>query len=221
MEDLTEEQRSYLLAQNLDHFQNQMSSHERDSFAKNCEDDYKGIWESLDGDSQEFLSTARYLSYALRMRGKGNYAPVINEMCRVFENELKKKIFNDYIVQMAQKQVVDMDSSTEAIKKAVNKTRRSQDYFISDTEMVCFIEALPKVRNNQSGYLGELRKFLQSEKWDIQKLSDAQYTQSAHNYIDNYRNESAHANMMDEKKAESCDKQTRKVIKHFIESKTK
>ncbi|PHU35383.1 hypothetical protein [Pseudobutyrivibrio ruminis] len=219
MEGLTEEQRNSLLAQSLDHFKDQMSDHEKDSFAKSCEDEYKGIWESLDGDSQEFLSTARYLGYALRMRGRGNYAPVINEMCRVFENELKKKIYNDYIVQMTQKQVVDMDSNTEPIKTAVSKKKKNKDYFISDTEMVCFIEALPSVKNNQSGYLSELKKYLQAEKWDIQKLSDSQYTKSAHNYIDNYRNDSAHANLMDEKKAEKCDRQTHKIIKHFIESK--
>ena len=205
-ETLTEEERNVLLAQNLDYCRELIPKESKDDFEEKCKTEFSDIWEKLESESQEFLTTARYLSYALKMRKRGNYAPVINEMCRAYENELKKKIYDDFVFQMAQKQVIDMDPTTESIKSAVSKKRRNKDYFISDTEMVFFIESLRTVRNNQSGYLGELKFYLQ-------------YNEAARNYIDKYRNESAHANLMDEKKADNCHKQTQKVVGYFIKCK--
>lgn len=217
-EKLSLDQKKELLAQNLDYFKTQISDYERDAFASACKEEYKDIWDDLDNNSKEFLVTARYLGYALRMRGKGNYAPVINEMCRVFENELKTKIYDDYIINMTQKQVVDMDETVDSIKKAVSKKRKNRDYFISDTEMVSYIEKIPHYKSNRSGYIYELKKYLESGNWNIQKLSDAQYMKLAYDYIDNYRNESAHANLMDDKKADNCNKKTQKIVKHLITS---
>ena len=84
--------------------------------------------------------------------------------------------------------------------------------------MVSYIEKIPHYKSNRSGYIYELKKYLESGNWNIQKLSDAQYMKLAYDYIDNYRNESAHANLMDDKKADNCNKKTQKIVKHLITS---
>lgn len=219
--ELTEDEKTSILNQNLDRYGQFITPLDRKSYIEECKEDFPVVWELLDEDSKEFLITAKYLKYACKMMQINDYSPVILEFCRVFENELQKKIYVNFIDEMSSSTalIVDRDLSTESLKKAVKKKKSNKPYFISASEMLNYIEATKNVNTRSTGYITELKKYLISEKWDVIKITEKGFHQSAHSYVDRFRNKSAHPNVLSEDISEQCMQKTEKIVSQFISCK--
>ena len=203
---------------NLDKQKAQMQEGDIQYHRMICSDIYKDFWNALDEDSQEFYVTAHYIYDKIKSK-KGDFSPVIIEFCRIFENELQAKIYKEYVETLSQRNppIIDLDKSYSNLSKAVDDKKRKGKYFLSSTDMINYLAALRTVSSSRSGYNHDMREYLSQRDWDTVSLSDESFEQQSHDYVENYRNEAAHPNMMDEKVAMKCKEKTKKIVKKFIQ----
>ena len=187
-----------------------------------CAELYKDFWGDLDSDSQEFFITAHYIYDKIKSKA-GDFSPVIIEFCRVFENELQAKIFIDYIDVLTIKTppIVDFDDTYAHLAKAVSDKKNKGKYFLSSTDMIKYLGALRKTNTSRNGYNNDLRDYLIQRKWDTEALSDPVFERQSYDYVNNFRNEAAHPNMLNEKAALKCKEKTKKIVKRFVKSEKK
>ena len=181
-----------------------------------CKEIYKDFWELLDRDSQEFFVTAHYIFDCIKSKN-GDFSPVILEYCRVFENELQTKIYIDYVGSLSDKNppIIDLDSEYDSLKKAAEHNKAKGSFFLSSTDMIKYLAAL-RNKGLRSGYNCDMRSYLKKRNWDTDSLSDNEFERQSRDYINNYRNEAAHPNLLDEKTANKCADKTKKIVKKFI-----
>ncbi len=203
---------------NLDKQKAQMQEGDIQYHRTVCSEIYKDFWDVLDSDSQEFFVTAHYIYDKIKSK-KGDFSPVIIEFCRIFENELQAKIYIDYVEVLSQKNppIIDLDQKYSNLSKAVEDKKRKGKFFLSSTDMINYLAALRTVCSSRGGYNNDMREYLTQRDWDTALLSDEVFEQQSHDYVENYRNEAAHPNMLDEGVAMKCKEKTKKVVKKFIQ----
>jgi len=195
----------------------------RDSAEAAIREKLETLWEKMDERSREFLITAQVIESTIA-DVDGDYAPVVIEMGRVFENEIQKKVFIKYINTLSQKEPAISDTSVfyKDIVDAVNNYKASHKYFISATRMMKYIGDLSYKDNNSRPFRKELRNLLDKKNANIRDLSKKDKVDEVCNYIDEYRNKAAHPNTADnpniisKNKVESCKNETRNVLDYFI-----
>lgn len=214
------EEKIQSLYENLDKQRASMDPRDFEYHKERCKDKYDEVWSQLDSDSQEFLVTAHYILYKIRSQ-KRDFSPVIIEFCRVFENELQKKIFDGYMKSLMEKEppIIDNDSAYNKINIALSDNRKKGCYFLSSSDMIKCLGTLRHISPSRSGYNHDMRSYLSTRNWDISALSNIDFEKSVQRYIDKYRNEAAHPNMMDEVVANRCADKTRTVVRWFLSSK--
>lgn len=211
-----------LLSDRIDELSNNITDGDRDFYTAICRQEYSSFWDKLDQLSKEFLVTAAYIFGQLR-RYNGDFSPYVIELTRIFENELKQRIFIDYIQSLASAVPTVTDSRVTApgyqykvfmkIKRAFNRQRNGQPYFLSASDMLDALKNL-SVSGNY-GYMQSLYDLLVTNGGNVQDLSDTQYLNRAQTYIVTYRNEAAHPNIMAEHMAESCNTETKDIVGRF------
>ena len=62
-------------------------------------------------------------------------------------------------------------------------------------------------------------EYLINKNWDMDSLSDEDFEIKSHEYVDNYRNEAAHPNVLKIEVADKCKEKTKKIIKKYMQCK--
>lgn len=209
-----------LLHDNLDKQREEMTKGDISTYREDCEDIYKSFWKELDNDSQDFLITAHYL-FDRSLSLKTDFSPVILEFCRVFENELLKKIFNDFIhTQARRNRFLSYHVGVfSKIDNAINTQSQSGYYFLSSMDMVKTLSYMNNSYTNNS-YEKVLQDFIRQKGFDTTKISDrSSFINPAKLYVNELRNEAAHPNYLQENRAIECKDKTKTLVGRFISAK--
>ncbi len=181
-----------------------------------CAQKYSAFWSKLDDASKDFLITANYL--CKRCEGEQfDFSPVIVEMSRVYENELLKKIFGDFIKQKANSTLVlQSEGNRDILHKVISDVKKGFPMFISLTQMVNELKHIQG--HTEHSYGRALMDELQVD-WNTNKLADNAFFNRGNYYAKNYRNRAAHpGSKLSKIDADNCDNMSQNLLDHFIGS---
>jgi hypothetical protein len=211
-----------------------------DSVEKNQLDDYTDVcrskydnWDDYDDLTRKFLPVSEILYSQLQKFDNPDYSPVVLEMCRGFENELKLKIFSEFIKQYAMAHKDDLEEhltndqiytyrnvftgKDEVINTITGKFQRKISLYIDNLkkkkekplvftlgEMNFILENVNKKPiREKSQLLTDFYTYLGG----ITNISDFlsfEYQKNISELIDEFRNKAAHPNFVDIKVMEDC-----------------
>jgi hypothetical protein len=185
-------------------------------------------YELLEFNSQKYLPEAEYILDKISSLENPDYSPFIIQYCRAFENELLNKIFRAYV-----QSILDRNMNIEhefAWDFQLKENRKPNDevtynlakrirYFITKGKENWFFELggmeliLRKLTGNtitKSPFLQDLNKFILL-KFD-KELLNIHYLDEIKTIITDYRNQSAHPNLIDTDKAMMFHKQMKECL---------
>lgn len=176
---------------------------------------YKDIWNHLSGSSKNFLVTAellyKYCEFNKDISSSENeldYAPVIIEICRTVESELKSNVFDDFISSYSVSEPSDGD---KRLREAIDGVR--------DLTMGEMFPIFEQVKSNRSNYynINELEQYLKKKNWNVSRLGDKWFINKGKEYCET-RNEAAHGGdkVISENVVVECRDSTNKILDHFI-----
>lgn len=175
---------------------------------------YSGSWATIEEQSRNMLGTALYLYQMLQGRD-GDFSPVIIEYCRVFENEMKRKIFLDFLEEIRYQDLLSNGKPYDSLLNASTDNRPEKPevtLMVMAKSLKCLNES---TKYNQTAKA--LESYLREKNWDKRKVTEAKFTQTSVNYADGFRNTAAHPErIMKETEAEDCARQTEQLVEHFI-----
>lgn len=177
------------------------------------------FYDLLETKSKKYLPEAEYIFYHISKLENPDYSPFILQYCRALENELLKKIFRAYVqslidenVEIEKKFAWDFEINTETnrpynsnrnsiqfaktLKKYIKKPE--EEWFFELGRMRIYLEWLTGTTVDKSPLLQDFKNFiligfkqglLNNEYFDIIKI------------VNDYRNQSAHPNLIDTEKA--------------------
>lgn len=199
------------LHEEMDRIRKSMTDRDKDIAVNACTKRYGSLWDTLNSSSKEFLYTAKYLLNKLKDM-EGDFAPVVIEMCRTVENELKSKIFNGFISDVAYDSSCKSDDSP--ISGAVKSYKESSEFFISLKQMHIELGNMNPRKSNT--YSSRLYDYTSTVGWNSDQLASKELKDSGINFVDTFRNDSAHTKAFSEKEAMKCEEQTYKRIRAFM-----
>lgn len=208
------------LQQNLDRQYGELSEGDLTAYQNTCSELYKPFWSALDDTSKKFFVTAHCL-YEKSRAYQMDYSPVIIEFCRVLENEMQKKIFKSFIEERARSGalITYKNKSFEKIKEEIGEQKKYGHYFLSAMDMLTSLSFMDHAYTEPCCEK-ELRQHIQQAGFDVAKVSDKEHLiEPGKRYVNNYRNQAAHPNIMDQSKADRCIEQTSKLVKRFLSAK--
>lgn len=208
-----------LLYDNLDKQRGAMLEGDIKNHRDACKKQYSNFWNDLEYESQEFFVTAHYL-YERSKAQDTDFAPVVIEFCRIFENEMLQKIFTGFIRNQAMlgRILTYKEPVYDKAKKAVYSQNRKGHFFLSSMDMLKLLSHVNGTYNNDS-YEGELQYYIKTKGFNTHKISDrSQFIKPGEDYVSKYRNEAAHPNYMKETSAEKCLEETEKLVQKFLDA---
>lgn len=197
----------------IDELHKQMPNGDKIFCKKICEQKYSEYWDKLDSISKEFLIVSHWLFNYMKST-ESDFSPVIIELCRSFENEVKTKIFDDYINIASQKPPLGSNEESQFLYKAIIDVKRNNRYFLSLSNMLSVIQEL-NIAKDEKSYTKDLYLTLNKKGWDIQQLTDNSFLDYSRKYTNKYRNQSAHPTYIEEDKVGLCIKDTDYLLKRF------
>ncbi len=174
-------------------------------------------WEEFDALTRKFIPISEFLFSKLQKYNKPDYSPVILELCRAIENEFLLKIFRKYTFDLITRKGKNLDRffskdrSTSALKnkttvfvKAISKANKSgkAEYTLGQMNTILSIANETDVVSS-SPLMQDFVEYL-SNNTEAQNLLDSQYISNVNKIVEDYRNPSAHPELMPLEKAEEC-----------------
>ena len=146
-----------------------------------------------------------------------DFSPVILEFCRIFENEMLAKIFTEFINEQAEQKPLSVENKDfDKVKKAVDSQRKYNNFFLSSMDMLKLLSYMNRSYINNC-YEEKLKEQIEEKGFDTSKLSDKKgFINPGKNYVNSYRNEAAHPNLMALDAANSCMEETEKLVNQFL-----
>lgn len=180
-----------------------------------AQDAYQATWANLDEKSRIMLATALSIHDAIRNIPEKDLSPVVLELCRVFENEMKLKLYDGFVPLIDPYKSTDAKDPYTWIVQAASKLKQEGDYFLSLSDMIRCVQELKNSRKKCSPSEA-LMRYLTDNRWNKNKLTDPSFTGDSISYTNNYRNKSAHPNIMHEDDVSNCVRMTKRLVHHFI-----
>lgn len=208
-----------LLHDNLDQQRAAMSKDDVVSHRSVCKDQYSSFWNDLDPNSQEFFITAHYL-YERSKAQQTDFSPVIIEFCRIFENEMLVKVFTEFIQKQARlnRLMSYHNKLFSKVENAVNIQNRDGSFFLSSMDMLKLLSYMNRSFSDNC-YEKELQTHIRRKGFDTRKIADRQgFIEPGKAYVNDFRNEAAHPNYMQEPVATECMNQTSTLVKRFLDA---
>lgn len=193
-------------------------------------------WQELDDNSKNYLPSAEFLFGELsKFPEPGiDLSPFIMQYCRALENEMLKKVFRAYISDLITQRInVDtqfnwdlyskdekgFNRRTQIFAKKVRKYTKinnPDDWFFEFGTMLFIMKLLNENRIvSESPILIDLRKFIR--KYFEDNIMDFNFLNSLEEIKDNYRNKSAHSNIISIEVAKVGRNEIRDAINIFFE----
>ena len=173
-------------------------------------------WDDFDDLTKQFIPVADYLFSKLQNYEKQDYSPVILELCRAFENEILLKVFRKYILELLDREGDNLDDflfsdrafckETETMSFVLSITRakktRKPEITLGQMYFV-LLSCCNSTKLSLSPLLRDFKHYLEKNTKSKQLL-DSSYIEKIHELVDEFRNPSAHPNIMPKKKAQKC-----------------
>lgn len=179
------------------------------------------LWELLDIQSQKFLPIAEFIFDELSKLEDADYAPFVVQYCRTLENEILKKLFENYhstgLDGIDREELVKSDLENNKTGKFAQMVKRNKKtYTLGDMN---FIMALLKQGGNtlaESSLLQHFRNFTIS--YFDERIVEAEFLKDVNKLTNDYRNKAAHPYSISIELAKECQGLLRKSLNVFLES---
>ncbi len=185
-------------------------------------------YELLEFNSQKYLPEAEYILDKISSLENPDYSPFIIQYCRAFENELLNKIFRAYVQSILDRSLnIEIEFAWDFHLKENNKpndevthnfvkrvknfiSKGKENWFFELGGMELILRKLTGSTITKSPFLQDLNKFvlLKFEK----ELLNIHYLDEIKTIITDYRNQSAHPNLIDTDKAMKFHKQMKECL---------
>lgn len=190
-------------------------------------------YDLLESKSQKYLPEAEYILDHISKLDNPDYSPFILQYCRALENELLSKIFRAYVQSLIDKNIIfekefawDLgkkesgkpnDENTYKLSKHIQKclTKMQDEWFFELGTMEINLRFLTGKTLAKSPLLKDLKQFILI-KFE-EELLNINYLDEIKTIIRDYRNQSAHPNIMDEEKARLFHKQMKECLINLME----
>lgn len=191
-------------------------------------------YDLLESKSQKYLPEAEYIFDHISKLDNPDYSPFILQYCRALENELLSKIFRAYVQSLIDRKITfeiqfawDLekkesgkpnDENTNKLSKHIQKclTKNIEEWFFELGSMEVILRYLTGRTIEKSPLLQDLREFvLERFKKDLLNI---EYLDEIKTIIRDYRNQSAHPNLMDTEKARAFLKKMKECLINLMEN---
>ncbi len=191
-------------------------------------------YDILEAKSQIYLPEAEYIFDQISKLKNPDYSPFILQYCRALENELLKKIFRAYVQSLIDREInieeaFRWDFGRKELGKPNNEntfklskhlkeylTEDSEEWFFELGSMEVNLRYLTGKTVKKSPLLQDLKGFI-LEKFGPEILN-IEYLDEIKTIITDYRNESAHPNLIDAEKAVEFHKQIKECLINLMEN---
>lgn len=192
------------------------------------------FYDQLEIKSQKFLPEAEFIFDHISKLENPDYSPFILQYCRALENELLSKIFRAYVQSLLDRNVVfdekfvwDLgkkdsgkpnDENTLRLSKHIQKcmTKNTEDWFFELGTMEVNLRYLTGRTIERSPLLQDLKEFI-LDRFE-KELLNIEYLDEIKTIIKDFRNQSAHPNLMDTEKAIEFHKQIKECLINLMEN---
>ena len=226
------EEKIILMTKQLGKVEDSVEKEQLEDYTDVCRSKYDN-WDDYDELTRKFLPVSEILYSQLQKFENPDYSPVVLEMCRGFENELKLKIFSEFIKQYAMTHKDDLDKhlmndqintyrnvftgKEEVISTITGKFQKKISSYIKDSkrkgekpliftlgEMNFVLENVNKTPiRTQSQLLTDFYTYLQGIT-NITDFLNREYQKKISELVEEFRNKAAHPNFVDIKVMEDC-----------------
>lgn len=207
----------------LDDYSNQLSENRNTmcSINNTCSKVFNKFWDKLDRKSQIYVCTGFDLLQRFQSeKSENDYAPIVIEFSRSFENEMRTKMFAafvDYCQELGIEHSVFCHNDDKALLKYQDNIRQNSTCELSLGEMLII---LPEVTwydgFEDSNIKYQMKRYLK-DAWDIGALEDSDFIDKAKTFNRQYRRPAAHADtVMTQKDANDCKAKYGKITNRFI-----
>lgn len=191
-------------------------------------------YDLLESKSQQYLPEAEYIFDHISKLENPDYSPFILQYCRALENELLSKIFRAYVQSLIDRNI-DFDlkfawdlgkkesgkpnnDNTFKLSKHIQKclTKNTEEWFFELGSMEGNLRYLTGSTIEKSPLLQDLKEFV-LERFK-KELLNIEYLDEIKTIITDYRNQSAHPNLMDSEKATTFHKQMKECLISLMEN---
>ena len=191
-------------------------------------------YDLLETKSQKYLPEAEYIFDHISKLDNPDYSPFILQYCRALENELLSKIFRAYVQSLIDRNIdFDIkfawdlekkesgkpnDDNTFRLSKHIQKclTKNTEEWFFELGSMEVNLRYLTGRTIEKSPLLQDLKEFV-LERFE-KELLNIEYLDEIKTIIRDYRNQSAHPNLMDTEKATTFHKQMKECLINLMEN---
>jgi hypothetical protein len=191
-------------------------------------------YDLLEAKSQKYLPEAEYIFDHISKLENPDYSPFILQYCRALENELLSKIFRAYVQSLIDNNInFDIkfawdlgkkvsgkpnDDNTFRLSKHIQKclTKITDEWFFELGSMEMNLRYLTGRTIEKSPLLQDLKEFV-LERFE-KELLNIEYLDEIKTIIRDYRNQSAHPNLMDTEKATTFHKQMKECLISLMEN---
>jgi type I restriction-modification system DNA methylase subunit len=191
-------------------------------------------YDLLEPKSQKYLPEAEYIFDHISKLDNPDYSPFILQYCRALENELLSKIFRAYVQSLINRNIdfetqfawdlgkkdsgKPNDDNTLRLSKHIQKclTKNTEEWFFELGSMEVNLRYLTGRTIEKSPLLQDLKEFV-LERFE-KELLNIEYLDEIKTIIRDYRNQSAHPNLMDTEKATTFHKQMKECLINFMEN---
>ena len=194
-------------------------------------------YDLLESKSQKYLPEAEYIFDQISKLDNPDYSPFILQYCRALENELLSKIFRAYVQDLIDRNINleiefawDFDVNPQT-KRPFDRNKNSfelvyilKKYLVKSNfewyfelgRMRTYLGWLNGVTVKKSPLLKDLKEFV-LKRFEIELLN-YEYLEEIKTIINDYRNQSAHPNLMDTEKAITFHKQIKECLISLMEN---
>jgi hypothetical protein len=191
-------------------------------------------YDLLESKSKKYLPEAEYIFDHISKLDNPDYSPFILQYCRALENELLSKIFRAYVQSLIDRKVVfetqfawDLgkkesgkpnDENTMKLSKHIQKclTKNTDEWFFELGSMEVNLRYLTGKTIEKSPLLQDLKEFV-LDRFE-KELLNIEYLDEIKTIIRDYRNQSAHPNLMNTEKATTFHKQMKECLINLMEN---
>ena len=223
-----DEEKINLMVSKLSRLESSIPDEEIEDYCVLAESLYSN-WDSLDKLTKKFIPLAEFLYSKLQKIDDADFSPVIIELCRAIENEFLLKVFSKFtlfLINRERNNLVNYLSKDRASKylsertndfvKAVNKASKTKRPEYTLGQMNWILSLLGDRRAlSESPLLKDFDDYLHYNT-EAARLLDPDYIGKINDLVKNYRNPSAHPEVMDIQKANQCREFMPDRIDYFI-----
>ena len=192
------------------------------------------FYDLLEPKSKKYLPEAEYIFDHISKLENPDYSPFILQYCRALENELLKKIFRAYIQSLIDRKIEitkefgwdfgrketgkpNSENTLKLVKHIQRCLKKSEDqWFFELGSMQVNLRYLTGKTAKKSPLLIDLESFILNrfEK----EILNIEYLDEIKTIIIDYRNQSAHPNLIDAEKAVKFHKEMKKCLIELMEN---